>query len=384
MTTVNEKAQDQTNIAVRYGPGSTPDSAQDIAGSLNTATAISISSRSTPLSSPRSVFSGSSPLINDVREHVWPETGRRLDRDDPNSDSEVAEEVVRSPTPPSASSNEASRPSSAATERSAFPSSSTTLPALEILEESSTWTRKRLRPKSGQAVAIRQEHPTEAQQVGSRTGREKRRKLSTCHRLSPVLDRTGRKPLEVLISQIGQNDMMVDIQESARKLETRSYNVRKPVRYLPSRTPIDIDTPAVRIIDAVPHLAREIEDSTLNEQLSRVHHRIALADFYCAYRAAHAQPHTFLKELDRHPSQHIHQAQPRNRNKHTEVKKRFIELVFGQSTSQDDRRKSSTYVNNWQKAGKPWFELIKRFGPGILLLMPEGVTNCRQVFHRKT
>ena len=367
---------------MRCGHGSIPDSVQEIAGSPNTATAISISSRSTPLSSPRSTSSVSPLPINNAQDqYVWSGIGRHLNQDDPSSDSEVAEEVVRSPTPPSASSNEASRPSSAATDRSAFPSSSTTLPVLESLEESSTWTRKRLRQKSRQAVAIRLEHPTEAQQVGSNTGREKKRKLSTCHRLSPVPDRTGRKPLEVLINQIGQN-MMVDIQELARKLETRSYNVRKPVRYLPSRTPIHIDTPAARIIDAVPHLAREIEDSTLNEQLSRVQHRIALADFYYAYRAAHAQPHTFLKGLDRHPSQHIHQAQPRNRNKHTEVKERFIELVFGQSTSQDDRRKHSTYVNNWQKAGRPWFELIKRFGPGILLLMPEGVTNCRQVSYQ--
>ena len=146
---------------MRHGFSSTPDSAQCIAGSLNTAIAISISSRSTPLSSPRSIFSGSSPLINGIREHVWPEKERHLDRDDPNSDSEVAEEIVRSPTPPSASSNEASRPGSAATDRSAFPSSSTTLPVPESLEESSTWTRKRLRPKSEQAVAIRQEHPTE-------------------------------------------------------------------------------------------------------------------------------------------------------------------------------------------------------------------------------
>ena len=163
---------------MRYGHGSIPDSVQDIAGSLNTATVTSISShstrRSTPLSSPRSTSSVSSPPINNTQDqYVWSEIGRDLDQDDPSSDSKVAE-LVRSPTPPSASSNEASRASSAATDRSTFPSSSTTLPVLESLEESSTWTRKRLRPKSGQAVAIRQEHPTEAQQVGSRTGKEKR------------------------------------------------------------------------------------------------------------------------------------------------------------------------------------------------------------------
>ena len=372
---------------MRCGHGSTPDPAQDVAGSRDTATAISISSRSTPLSSPTSTSSVSSPPINNARDqYVWSETGRRPDQGDPSADSELAEEVVRSPIPPSASSNEASRPSSAVIDSSTFPSPSTTSPVLKSLEESSTRTRKRLRPKSGQAVAIRQEHLTRAQQVVAKTGREKRRKLSTSHRLSPVSDRTSREPLEALINQIGQNNMMVDIQESARELETSSYNMRKPVRYLPSRTALHIDTPAARIINAIPHLAREIEDSALNKRLSRIHHRIALSDFYCAYRTAHAQPCAFLKELDRHPSQHIHQTQPRNRNrnKRTEVKERFIELVFGPSSSQHDRKKHSTYVNNWQKAGRPWFELIKRFGPGILLLMPEGVTNCRQVSYHHT
>ena len=123
---------------------------------------------------------------------------------------------------------------------------------------------------------------SKAQQVVSKTESEKRRKLSIYHRLSPV---SNRGPLEVLINQIGQNNMIVDIQESVRKLEMRSYNVRKPVKYLSSRTSIHTDTIAARIIDAIPHLVREIEDSISNERLSPSHSsgRLLLRLSCCAF-----------------------------------------------------------------------------------------------------
>ncbi|KAL8882934.1 MAG: hypothetical protein Q9198_000144 [Flavoplaca austrocitrina] len=336
--TVNENAQDQTNIAVRSGHGSTPDSAQQhIAGSLSASNAVSISSPSlSPLSSPRSisVFPSppplspttiSPPVTNSRHESVWSGTGTDLNRDGPYSNSELAGEAARPPVPPPSSSKGASRSSPAADHLSAFPSSLTEVPIVQGLEVDLTWTKKKLRSNSGQAVETRQENPAEAQQVVSKTKEGRKRKLSTLHGSSPVPDRTSREPLEALINQIGQSNVIADIQESVRKLEARSYKGCKPVKYLQSGTSIHIDTPAARIIDETPHLAREIEDSTLKEQLSRIHHRMALANFYCAYRAAHATPYAFLQELDRHPFQHTHQTRARNRNKRTEVKERFID-----------------------------------------------------------
>ena len=83
--------------------------------------------------------------------------------------------------------------------------------------------------------------------------------------------------------------------------------MRKFVKYLSNKTFIHIDTFTTRIIDVVSHLTRKIENNILNAQLSRVHHRIVLTNFYCVYRVAHVQSHIFLKEFDRHSFQHIHQ-----------------------------------------------------------------------------
>jgi len=106
---------------------------------------------------------------------------------------------------------------------------------------------------------------------------------------------------------------------------------------------------------------------------------MAHADFYCAYRTTHVKSHVFLQELYRHPSQSSHRSQVELRSIRGEIQERFIELVFSQSTGERDRKKDSTRGNNWQKAGRPWFELINRFGTGILLLVPDEVTNRREV-----
>jgi len=250
------------------------------------------------------------------------------------------------------------------------------IPLSEKSRETLTWTKKRLRPNPG-AVRTQKDHPAEADNKITNTKRGTKRKATTLQDPGLVADRTSPGPLVALVNQIGQTNTIAEIQDTVQQLKTKPHYVRNLAECLCSRTPIQIDTPPAQIIQATPDLAREIESSIFNEQLSRICNRIALADFYCAYRAAHAKPYAFLQELDRNSSQHSHRSRARNRTKRAEVKDRFIDLVFCESTRERDRKKDSTRVNNWQKAGRPWFELIHRFGTGILLLVPEEVTNCR-------
>lgn len=226
-------------------------------------------------------------------------------------------------------------------------------------------------------MKAQQDHLAEGHNTVPKAKKGTKRKASVSYEQLVVADRTSPGRLVAFVNQIGRTNTIPDIRETIQELKARPYQVDTLDESLHSRTPLQIDTPPARIIQATPNLAREIEGSIFNEYLSHICHRMALANFYCAYRAVHAKPHVFLQELDRHPFQYPHSSQSRLRTKRGQIKERFIELVFCQSTGERDWKKDSTRVNNWQKAGRPWFELINRFGAGILLLVPDEVTNRR-------
>lgn len=402
---MDDNALDQNKIDAEHGHDlSSFDSTQRYpVVSVTESTAVPVSSASvSPLSSLPSLPLASPPLLSSPtttsppielpeERSLW--TRRRPTQSgsettaqctdphyDADLDSAFAGEAYAPLDPRYTFSNQALISSPAADRPSGLLPSSTEMSICETSDKDLTRTSKRLRSNSGQAVKIRQEQTAETQISTPKTRRGTEKRAS---KLSPVLDHLSYEPLDALIKQIGQTYMIVDIQESVRQLKATSHQVRNLTGELQNRTPIYSDTSVAQIIDVTPILAREIEHSTFYEQLSRIYHRMALAEFYCAYRAAHANPYVFLQELDRQPSQQTHQSGTRNRTKRAEVKERFIQLVFCQSASERDYRKDSTRVNNWQKAGRPWFELIDRFGTGILLLIPEGVTNCRQVLNPK-
>lgn len=174
------------------------------------------------------------------------------------------------------------------------------------LEESFSWTKERLRSKPGQVVKAQQDHLAEDHNTIPETKKGTKRKTLASHEQSVVTDRTSPRRLVALVNQIGRTNTITDIQETIQELKVRLYQADTLDESLHSRTPLQIDTPPARIIQSTPNLAREIEDSIFNEYLSCIYHRMALADFYCAYRAAHAKPHVFLQELDRHPFQYPH------------------------------------------------------------------------------
>ena len=190
---------------------------------------------------------------------------------------------------------------------------------------------------------------------------------------------TGPKPFIAVINQIGRTDKTADLQATVQELKERLVQPRTTSQSLHSRIPLQFNTPPARIIQALPELAREIEDSTIDERLSRFSNRMALANFHGGYHAAQARPEDFLQALDRDLHRYTSKLRARNGTKRAEVKERFTELVFCRSRGKRDWKKDSVCVNNWQSWGKPWFELMNRFGRGILLLVLGEMTVRRQV-----
>ena len=236
-----------------------------------------------------------------------------------------------------------------------------------------------MRSNSGRAVKVFGRYSAKGRNSNTKNNGEAKSRIAERHKKSYNEYHTAPEPLVALINQIGRDDRTAEVQEIVRKLKARPHPPHNPTQSLPGRIPIQINTPPAQIIQAIPSLAGEIENSTINEQLSRVYNRIALADFYCAYRAAQDNPNEFLQGLDRSQSQHTDQFQMRKQTKRAEVKARFVQLVFCRLKGERNWKKDSACINNWQSWGKPWFELINRFGRGFLLLVPREMTNRRQV-----
>lgn len=150
------------------------------------------------------------------------------------------------------------------------------------------------------------------------------------------MDRTGPGPLVALVNQIGRSSMVADIKETIQELKARPCYMHALAGSLHSITHIQADASPTQIIQTTPSLVRDMESNLFNQHLSRIRHRIALANFYCAYRAAYNQPLVFLQELDQHPSQIRHRSHARLRNISGVIKERFMELVFCQSPRKRD------------------------------------------------
>jgi hypothetical protein len=76
------------------------------------------------------------------------------------------------------------------------------------------------------------------------------------------------------------------------------------------------------------------------------------------------------------------------------VKQRFADILFLESIpgeyeravfntpistakKQQARKTANQKVEDWRRSGKPWSEIIRRFGYGILLLVPSEMTDER-------
>ncbi|KAK1093102.1 hypothetical protein LTR48_003002 [Friedmanniomyces endolithicus] len=146
-----------------------------------------------------------------------------------------------------------------------------------------------------------------------------------------------------------------------------------------TKNPID----SIKLIEALPGLVREIDDHIISQRLSRVWKRMMLAQFYSTYKLAQNQPPMFLQwteEIAREKSIDLTRTSGR---RDTQVKSRFIDIIFWQSRK--TRVQAANKVNDWQRSGRPWAELIQRFGCGSLLLVPDQLTDesVRYLSHEK-
>ncbi|KAK3669526.1 hypothetical protein LTR78_010580 [Recurvomyces mirabilis] len=158
---------------------------------------------------------------------------------------------------------------------------------------------------------------------------------------------------------------------------------RLPSSWIMDRLLTNNPTDSIKLIEALPSLVREIDDNIISQRLSRVWKRMMLAQFYSTYRLAQTHPPMFLQWTEDTARANSIDLTPTSGRLETQVKSRFIDIIFWQSRR--SRAQAANKVNDWQHSGRPWAELIQRFGCGSLLLVPDQLTDesVRYLSHDK-
>ena len=148
-----------------------------------------------------------------------------------------------------------------------------------------------------------------------------------------------------------------------------------------------------------------MEVSDAGEHLSKLRKRVALAQFYDRYAFARANSHELLPTVrsDRHLANawsmksknrgSSHGLPPKRRSRPPNaIHQRIVDLMFPgtilgnenvtteegrvkRAKKEKNRNTASKRLTNWKASGKPWSQLIARFGLGILLLLPTDLSN---------
>lgn len=154
------------------------------------------------------------------------------------------------------------------------------------------------------------------------------------------------------------------------------------------------------------HLKRFLEVTDAGEHLSKLRKRVTLARFYDRYMNAMANSRNFLSlvQKEKLPTNILAGARSdervllydlpvKRRGRPTNlVHQRIIDLMFSNTILGSEnvnteegrairaeknlnRKAASRKILNWKANGRPWSELVKRFGLGILLLLPTDLSD---------
>ena len=184
------------------------------------------------------------------------------------------------------------------------------------------------------------------------------------------------------VLQIGSAEVVSQLQEYAQHLRNEScHNNSKPSPNNYGFLTIDHIKDGSGFLKSLSGLTRVIECNILGELFHQLRKRIAFAHFYHAYTLAQENPRTFLSWS---PSQTNQRSLPPRGGYKTAVLHRFVQHVF---TTYDQQELSKvrfkargmkdqiSKVQTWRSRGKNWAKLILRFGYGILLLLPDCLTD---------
>ena len=150
---------------------------------------------------------------------------------------------------------------------------------------------------------------------------------------------------------------------------------------------------SLRTAQIVSMLRNKLDITEVGEQLYRFRKRLAQSRFFESYETAQKHPERFLQaasETTQGRSRNVMSKQASRLN--SRVLNRIVDLTFpdtahtdedtvaaegkfGQMQQERQRAAALKRVQDWRRNGKPWSVMIQRFGEGILLLLPQSLSN---------
>jgi len=100
-----------------------------------------------------------------------------------------------------------------------------------------------------------------------------------------------------------------------------------------------------------------------------------LAQFHRTYQLAQKHSHTFLQWTEEFVETERCRAHSKPKSPGQPGQESFIDIIFWHS--EISLAQVANKVQDWQYDGKPWAELIERFGCGSLVLVPSQLTDER-------
>ena len=195
---------------------------------------------------------------------------------------------------------------------------------------------------------------------------------------------------------IGGIKVMRDLRQTLFRLRSRSSQdllspscvTSTPYIGASFNTPLSLQTAQM-----LSMLRNELELTEIGEQLYRFRKRLAQSQFFEFYELAqkHPEPYLEVSSVTTEPPSRNMISKQASRLK-SRVLNRIVDLMFpntaytdedtvtaegsfGQMQRQRQRAAAVKRVQDWRRNGRPWSAMIQRFGEGILLLLPNNLSD---------
>ena len=192
------------------------------------------------------------------------------------------------------------------------------------------------------------------------------------------------------VSRIGGVEVLKDLRETLFRLRTH------PGRSSPSSNDVmaALDTSrSLLVARALSILRVELEVTEMGEQLHRFRKRIAVSRFFDLYELLQANPSLILpldpetmgetsldvtsKQAPRLSSQVLNRVADLMFLNTAHVKESLATASSAAGRVHEERHRKAALrkIQDWRRNGKPWSAMIRRFGIGVLLLLPKSLSD---------